>query len=77
MGSVYGDPLDLYGLSVKARSKWGMERTEFWKDVWHEAGRLEVLCPDQYSLVSHQQKTIVDHWTPQEWNFIFRRQSND
>ncbi|WMV33682.1 hypothetical protein MTR67_027067, partial [Solanum verrucosum] len=24
-----------------------------------------------------QQKTIVDHWTPQGWNFIFRRQLND
>ncbi|KAG5620221.1 hypothetical protein H5410_005439 [Solanum commersonii] len=53
------------------------EKTEFWKDVWHEAGRLEVLYPDIYSLVSHQQKTIVDHLTPQGWNFIFRKQLND
>ncbi|KAG5626381.1 hypothetical protein H5410_011599 [Solanum commersonii] len=53
MGSVYGDPLDLYGLSVKANTKIKVgngEKTEFWKDVWHEAGRLEVSCPDQYSL---------------------------
>ena len=39
------------------------EIIEFWKDVWHEAGRLEALYPYIYSLVSHQQKTIVDHWT--------------
>ena len=41
------------------------EKTKFWKDDWLEAGRLEALYPDIYSLVSHQQKTIVDHWTPQ------------
>ena len=50
------------------------EKTEFWKDVWHEVGKLEALYPDIYYL---QKKTIVDHWTPQGWNFIFRRQLND
>ena len=53
------------------------EKTEFWKDASHEAGRLKALYPDIHSLVSYQQKTIVDHWTPQGWNFIFRRQLND
>ncbi|KAG5587195.1 hypothetical protein H5410_047629 [Solanum commersonii] len=68
MGSVYGDPLDLCGLSLRLtqKSKWGMERKQnFWKDVWHETGRLEVLYPDTYSLVSHQQETIIFS-TPQD-----------
>ena len=81
----------LYGVSVwrSIRSPWSEfkantqikvrngEKTEFWKDASHEAGRLKALYPDIHSLVSYQQKTIVDHWTPQGWNFIFRRQLND
>ena len=59
---------------IKVRNE---EKAKFWKEAWHETGRLEALYPDIYSLVSHQQKTIVDHWTPQGWNFIFRRQLND
>ena len=48
------------------------ERTDLKMDVWHEAGRLENLFQDW-----HQHKSIVDHWSPQGWNFIFRRRLND
>ena len=30
-------------------------KTDFLKDEWHEAGRLENLFPDIHALVSHQQ----------------------
>lgn len=38
---------------------------------------MEVLFPDIYAMVQHHHKTITDHWTPQGWQFIFRRQVND
>ncbi|WMV09517.1 hypothetical protein MTR67_002902 [Solanum verrucosum] len=46
-------------------------------DVWHKAGRLENLFPDISTLVSHQHKSIGDHWSLQGWNFIFRKHLND
>lgn len=52
-------------------------KTDFWKDEWHESGRLENLFPDIHALVSHQQKTIVEFWTPHGWRFNFRRHLND
>ncbi|KAF3658234.1 putative programmed cell death protein 5-like [Capsicum annuum] len=46
-------------------------KTNFWKDEWHETGRLDIQFPDIYALVSHQQKTIADLWTHQGWTFNF------
>ncbi|WMV42188.1 hypothetical protein MTR67_035573 [Solanum verrucosum] len=55
-----------------------MERkTRFWKDNWHENGNMEILFPDIYNLVLSQQSTIAELWSPQGWNFIFRRHLND
>lgn len=47
--------------------------TGFWKDIWHERGNMEDLFPDIYNLIMFQQSTIADLWSPQRWNFIFRR----
>ncbi|KAF3625895.1 putative mannosyl-oligosaccharide 1,2-alpha-mannosidase MNS3-like [Capsicum annuum] len=48
------------------------------KWLWKYAnGNLEELFPDIYSLVTFQQGYIADLWTPQGWNFNFRRQLND
>ncbi|WMV48519.1 hypothetical protein MTR67_041904, partial [Solanum verrucosum] len=52
-------------------------KTMFWKDNWHEKGNLEELFPDVYNLVTFQQGFIADLWTPQGWNFNFRRHLND
>ncbi|KAF3676435.1 hypothetical protein FXO38_04290 [Capsicum annuum] len=52
-------------------------KTDFWKDEWHEIGRLERQFPDIYEPVSHQQKTIADFCTPQGCPFNFSRQLND
>lgn len=32
---------------------------------------------DIFNLVLHQQSTVAELWTPQEWNFVFRRHLND
>ncbi|KAG5621168.1 hypothetical protein H5410_006386 [Solanum commersonii] len=52
-------------------------KTRFWKDNWHEKGNMEDLFPDIYNLIMFQQSTIADLWSPQGWNFIFRRNLND
>ncbi|WMV39939.1 hypothetical protein MTR67_033324 [Solanum verrucosum] len=52
-------------------------KTRFWKDIWHEKGNMEDLFPDIYNLIMFQQSTIADLWSPQGWNFIFRRNLND
>ncbi|WMV18437.1 hypothetical protein MTR67_011822 [Solanum verrucosum] len=52
-------------------------KIKFWKDEWHEKGNLETLFPDIYNLAMFQQRTIAELWTPQGWNFIFRREPND
>ncbi|WMV30140.1 hypothetical protein MTR67_023525 [Solanum verrucosum] len=38
---------------------------------------METLFPDIYNLAMFQQRTIAELWTPQGWNFIFRREPND
>lgn len=53
------------------------EKTAFWKDDWHGAGNLSQLFPDIHNLVMHQQSTIAELWSPEGWNFTFRRQLND
>ncbi|KAG5620177.1 hypothetical protein H5410_005395 [Solanum commersonii] len=40
------------------------------KEIWR-------LFPDIHYLVLQQQSTIADLWTPQGWNFVFRRHLND
>jgi len=40
------------------------------KEIW-------TLFPDIHNLVLQQQSTIADLWTPQGWNFVFRRHLND
>lgn len=52
-------------------------KTRFWKDDWHAEGNMETLFPDIHNLVLQQQSTIADLWTPQGWNFVFRRHLND
>jgi len=52
-------------------------KTSFWKDNWHEIGRLDVAFPEVFNLALHQQRTIAEMWTPQGWNIIFRRHIND
>jgi len=51
-------------------------KTRFWKDDWHAEGNMETLFPDIHNLVLQQQSTIADLWTPQGWNFVFRRHLN-
>lgn len=34
---------------------------------------MEDLFPDIYNLIMFQQSTIADLWSPQGWDFIFRR----
>ncbi|WMV60154.1 hypothetical protein MTR67_053539 [Solanum verrucosum] len=65
---------------VKSNSKAKVmdgNKTRFWKDIWHEKGNMEDLFPDIYNLIMLQQSTIADLWSPQGWNFIFRRNLND
>lgn len=52
-------------------------KTSFWKNNWHEVGNLEMIFPDIFNLVLHQQKAVAGMWTPQGWSIIFRRQIND
>ncbi|WMV13963.1 hypothetical protein MTR67_007348 [Solanum verrucosum] len=65
---------------VKSNSKakvMDVSKTRFWKDIWHEKGNMEDLFPDIYNLIMFQQSTIADLWSPQGWNFTFRRNLND
>jgi len=38
---------------------------------------LEALFPYIFNLALFQQRSIPKLWTPQRWNFAFRRQMND
>ena len=51
-------------------------KTDFWKDEWHESGRLENLFPDIHALVSPT-KDYLEFWTPHGWRFNLRRHLND
>ncbi|KAG5605850.1 hypothetical protein H5410_027342 [Solanum commersonii] len=69
-----------YGTSLwrSIRALWAEVKPKFkMKDEWHEKGNLETLFPDIYNLTMFQQRTIAKLWTPQGWNFIFRREPND
>ncbi|CAN4123762.1 unnamed protein product [Withania somnifera] len=46
-------------------------------DGRHETGNVEKLFPGIYCLVSQQESTIAELWTPPGWNFVFRRHLND
>jgi len=52
-------------------------KTRFWKDNWHEVGIMELVFPDIFNLVLHQQYTIAEMWTSDGWSLNFRRHCND
>ncbi|WMV41832.1 hypothetical protein MTR67_035217 [Solanum verrucosum] len=52
-------------------------KTRFWKDNWHEVGIMELVFPDIFNLVLHQQNTIAEMWTFDRWSLNFRRHFND
>lgn len=52
-------------------------KTTFWYDDWHVAGKLATIFPDIHNLVLQQQKNIAELWTDEGWSFIFRRHPND
>lgn len=53
------------------------EKTDFWKDDWHEVGIMKNLFPDMHNVVLTQQSTIAELRTLQGWNFTFKRHLND
>jgi len=52
-------------------------KTRFWKDNWHKVGIMELVFPDIFNLLLHQQKTIAEMWTSDGWSLNFRRHCND
>lgn len=36
-----------------------------------------MVFPDIFCIVQHQQKTVAEVWTPQDWGTVFRRMLND
>ncbi|KAG5582393.1 hypothetical protein H5410_053020 [Solanum commersonii] len=52
-------------------------KTRFWKDDCHAKGNMKTPFPNIHNLVLQQQSTTAHLWTPQGWNFVFRRHLND
>lgn len=53
------------------------EKTQIWKNEWHEAGILESLYPDILNLMEQEDGTIAEMRMQKGWNWNFRRQMND
>ncbi|WMV33859.1 hypothetical protein MTR67_027244 [Solanum verrucosum] len=49
----------------------------FWKDLWIGQEVLMQVFPDLASICTNLEVTVADSWSPQGWNFFFRRHLND
>ncbi|CAN4107709.1 unnamed protein product [Withania somnifera] len=52
-------------------------KTRFWYDDWHEAGIMISLYPEIHNLVSQQQRSIAEMWTPEGWEFKGTQEGDD
>ncbi|KAG5589481.1 hypothetical protein H5410_039995 [Solanum commersonii] len=52
-------------------------KTIFWKDRWLGNRNLDELFPEMFALTQHQNKTVAEMWSSQDWELILRRMLND
>lgn len=52
-------------------------KTAFWKDRWLGNRSFLEIFPYMFDLAQQHDRTAADMWSPQVWDFIFRRSLND